>query len=293
MLLSLPSTGLGMPVWIILTGTTTALRGYNRLIAKIVPLTAASRSADLIPFMVVRAAALLEHTLPACTMHCFTPLWVAANSLLACAAYRPELQRSMLRRAARNRACCGVCGRAEQDDDDLSVDVDALQANNLNVTRVFLYNLDYGPSTTVAAPVVPLAPPSAQSVVHGPPAAPNQTASPAGGGAAALGPSGSAAPAAPGGGVATGGGGGVANLGPAGSAGQAPAGALPGGGAGQGATVGPPPVIVAASPAPALAPAPAAAAGAVVSGSSAASSAQTAQGATMTAGLIGGGCPHL
>ena len=60
MLLSLPSTGLGMPVWIILTGTTTALRGYNRLIAKIVPLTAASRSADLIPYMVVRGSSLFR-----------------------------------------------------------------------------------------------------------------------------------------------------------------------------------------------------------------------------------------
>ncbi len=52
-LLSLPQNGLGSPVWIIMTGTTTALRGYNRLISKIVPLTAASRSADLIPYMVV------------------------------------------------------------------------------------------------------------------------------------------------------------------------------------------------------------------------------------------------
>lgn len=52
-LLSLPSNGLGSPVWIIMTGTTTQLRGYNRLISKIVPLTAASRSADLIPYMVV------------------------------------------------------------------------------------------------------------------------------------------------------------------------------------------------------------------------------------------------
>lgn len=54
-LLSLPQNGLGSPVWIIMTGTTTQLRGYNRLISKIVPLTAASRSADLIPFMVVGA----------------------------------------------------------------------------------------------------------------------------------------------------------------------------------------------------------------------------------------------
>ncbi|KAK9904880.1 hypothetical protein WJX75_004665 [Coccomyxa subellipsoidea] len=86
-LLSLPQNGLGSPVWIIMTGTTTQLRGYNRLISKIVPLTAASRSADLIPFMV---------------------------------------------------------------------------ADGLNVTRVFLYNLDYGPSTQLP-PAVPSAPPSVQS----------------------------------------------------------------------------------------------------------------------------------
>lgn len=61
-LLSLPKDGLGSPVWIIMTGTTTALRGYNRLISRIVPLTAASRSADLIPYMVVRG--LCPYVLP-------------------------------------------------------------------------------------------------------------------------------------------------------------------------------------------------------------------------------------
>ena len=42
-----------MPIWLIMTGITTGIQGYNRLISKIVPLTAAARSIDLIPFMVV------------------------------------------------------------------------------------------------------------------------------------------------------------------------------------------------------------------------------------------------
>ena len=63
MLLSLPSSSLGLPVWIIMTGTTQSLRGYNRLIAKIVPLTSASRSADLIPYMVVRPLLACAHAL--------------------------------------------------------------------------------------------------------------------------------------------------------------------------------------------------------------------------------------
>jgi hypothetical protein len=75
-LLSLPQNGLGSPVWIIMTGTTTQLRGYNRLISKIVPLTAASRSADLIPFMVV-GARMCRHALP-----------IAATSLKDVAGWR-------------------------------------------------------------------------------------------------------------------------------------------------------------------------------------------------------------
>ena len=51
-LLSLPQ-GPGSPIWLIMTGVTTGIQGYNRLISKIVPLTAAARSVDLIPFMVV------------------------------------------------------------------------------------------------------------------------------------------------------------------------------------------------------------------------------------------------
>ena len=51
-LLSLPQ-GPGNPIWLIMTGVTTGIQGYNRLISKIVPLTAAARSVDLIPFMVV------------------------------------------------------------------------------------------------------------------------------------------------------------------------------------------------------------------------------------------------
>ena len=55
-LLGVPSSTLnGSAAWIIMTGTTLSLHGYNSLIAKIVPLTAASRSADLIPYMLVRA----------------------------------------------------------------------------------------------------------------------------------------------------------------------------------------------------------------------------------------------
>ena len=52
-LLSLPQGNVGMPIWLIMTGITTGIQGYNRLISKIVPLTAAGRSIDLIPFMVV------------------------------------------------------------------------------------------------------------------------------------------------------------------------------------------------------------------------------------------------
>ena len=52
-LLSLPQGNIGMPIWLIMTGITTGIQGYNRLISKIVPLTAAARSIDLIPFMVV------------------------------------------------------------------------------------------------------------------------------------------------------------------------------------------------------------------------------------------------
>ena len=56
MLLGVPSATLnGSAAWIIMTGTTLSVRGYNSLIAKIVPLTVASRSADLIPYMLVRA----------------------------------------------------------------------------------------------------------------------------------------------------------------------------------------------------------------------------------------------
>lgn len=54
-LLSLPQSALGTPVWIIMTGTTSGSKGYNRFFSKIVPLTSAQRSADLIPFMVVSA----------------------------------------------------------------------------------------------------------------------------------------------------------------------------------------------------------------------------------------------
>lgn len=52
-LLSLPQGTVGSPIWLIMTGITTGIQGYNRLISKIVPLTAAARSIDLIPFMVV------------------------------------------------------------------------------------------------------------------------------------------------------------------------------------------------------------------------------------------------
>ncbi len=52
-LLNLPQNQLGTPVWIIMTGTTTGAQGYNRFFSKIVPLTSAQRSVDLIPFMVV------------------------------------------------------------------------------------------------------------------------------------------------------------------------------------------------------------------------------------------------
>ena len=52
-LLSLPQGPVGSPIWLIMTGGTTGIQGYNRLISRIVPLTAAARSVDLIPFMVV------------------------------------------------------------------------------------------------------------------------------------------------------------------------------------------------------------------------------------------------
>lgn len=52
-LLSLPQGPVGSPIWLIMTGVTTGIQGYNRLISRIVPLTAAARSVDLIPFMVV------------------------------------------------------------------------------------------------------------------------------------------------------------------------------------------------------------------------------------------------
>ena len=58
-LLSLPQ-GPGSPIWLIMTGVTTGIQGYNRLISKIVPLTAAARSVDLIPFMVVGRRSLLS-----------------------------------------------------------------------------------------------------------------------------------------------------------------------------------------------------------------------------------------
>ena len=52
-LLNLPSDQLGSPVWLIMTGTTIGIRGYNTFLAKIEPLTGKVHFADLVPFMVV------------------------------------------------------------------------------------------------------------------------------------------------------------------------------------------------------------------------------------------------
>ena len=53
-LLGLPSSALnGSAAWIIMTGTTLSVRGYNNLLDKVVPLANASRSANLIPYMQV------------------------------------------------------------------------------------------------------------------------------------------------------------------------------------------------------------------------------------------------
>ena len=59
-LLSLPQ-GPGSPIWLIMTGATTGIQGYNRLISKVVPLTAAARSVDLIPYMVVGFSRMAVH----------------------------------------------------------------------------------------------------------------------------------------------------------------------------------------------------------------------------------------
>ena len=336
-LLSLPPSNLGQPVWIILTGTTRSLRGYNRLIAKIVPLTAASRSADLIPYMVVRCFSgllLCTPRLPlAFTLHPPCPLAAGQYSgfkvSYACrrkhTASVPDFhpmhkhwvriedtdygfsnmyQHGGMYVAApsrhsvfsRCRACFPHC-----------VTPAHAQANSLNVTRVFLYNLDYGPAATTPtnSAALPQAPPSAQSVVQGPPAAPNQTAPSAAGSSQALAPAAAAAGAAGGnaGAASTPGGGGgmvaaqgpgaagTAAGGPSPSAGAPQGGVLPAAGVGgvtgqQGAIIGPPPVNVAATPVPAPAPQPAPAAAAVAGQSAGAGQGQ------MTAGLIGGARPY-
>ena len=63
-LLSLPQGPVGSPIWLIMTGVTTGIQGYNRLISRIVPLTAAARSVDLIPFMVVISSAIALPIMP-------------------------------------------------------------------------------------------------------------------------------------------------------------------------------------------------------------------------------------
>ena len=81
-LLSLPQGTVGNPIWLIMTGVTTGIQGYNRLISKIVPLTAAARSIDLIPFMVVRPLTRASPEGPHSTADPLSPLVEASYRLL-------------------------------------------------------------------------------------------------------------------------------------------------------------------------------------------------------------------
>ena len=80
-LLSLPQGTVGNPIWLIMTGVTTGIQGYNRLISKIVPLTAAARSVDLIPFMVVRPLTRGSPKGPHSIADPLSPLLEASNCL--------------------------------------------------------------------------------------------------------------------------------------------------------------------------------------------------------------------
>ena len=80
-LLSLPQGTVGNPIWLIMTGVTTGIQGYNRLISKIVPLTAAARSIDLIPFMVVRPLTRASPEGPHSTAEPLSPLVEASYRL--------------------------------------------------------------------------------------------------------------------------------------------------------------------------------------------------------------------
>ena len=81
-LLSLPQGTVGNPIWLIMTGVTTGIQGYNRLISKIVPLTAAARSIDLIPFMVVRPLTRASPKGPPSIADPLSPLLEASSPLL-------------------------------------------------------------------------------------------------------------------------------------------------------------------------------------------------------------------